>query len=224
MAGMERIMARGRIWVAAAGMLVWLLPAGASGKNLDFDYDIFVAGDTLAMWLDVRPVLTQPKMEDMLAGLQVSVAITAEAERPRKVLFTKTITTYKTVLVISRRLAEDTYRLRIIGRGARDYTFKSQLALSDFLADSLVLKIAPVDSLQGRSPLRLNLTLVSKSHSNNTMGDIPPVAADSAEVGGDDEFFETLLNSFLSLIGFGATTYHFETPMFSPDDLTSFPR
>ncbi len=225
MAVIRRIVIRGRVWIAVAGLFVWLLPAGAAGKKIDFDYDIFLAGDSLALWLDVRPVLTQPKMEDVLAGLQVSIAITINAERPRRLLFSKTIATAKTVLVVSRRLAEDTYRLRIIDRTARDYTFKSQLDLSDFLADSLVLDIVPADSLRGRAPLRLDLTLVSKSHSNNTMDDLPAAAeADSAGTGAGDEFFETLLNSFLNLIGFGATTYHFTTPLFSPDDLASFPR
>lgn len=223
MAGIRRVITRGRIWVATAGLLVWLLPAGAAAEKPDFDYDIFFAGDTLSIWLDVRPVLTQSKMEDLLAGLQVSIAVTVDAERPRRLLFSKTLATARTVLVISRRLEEDTYRLRIIDRTARNYTFKSQLALSDYLADSLVLGIAPADSLGGRAPLRLALTLVSKSHSNNTMSDLPESAADSTGTGGD-EFFETVLNSFLNLIGFGATTYHFTTPLFSPDDLESFPR
>ncbi len=224
MAGIRHIINRGRIWVAAAGLLVWLLPAGAAAEEPDFDYDIFLTGDSLALWLDVRPALTQPKMEDLLAGLQVSIAVTVNAERPRRLLFSRTLATTKAVLVISRRLAEDTYRLKVIDRTARDYTFKNQLDLSAYLADSLVLDIAPLDSLGGSAPLRLALTVVSKSHSNNTMDEPSPAAADSSAAAGDDEFFETLLNSFLNLIGFGAKTYHFATPLFSPDDLASFPR
>jgi hypothetical protein len=224
MAFLRRIITRGRIWFAAAGLLVWILPAAAASKDVDFDYDIFLAGDSLALWLDVRPVLTQPKMEDLLAGLQVSIAVTADAVRPRKLLFSKTIATAKAVLVISRRLAEDNYRLRIVDRTVRDYTFKSQLDLSDFLADSLVLDIVPADSLRGQAPIRLNLTLISKSHSNNTLPDLPAATEADSTGTGKDEFFETLLNSFLNLIGFGATTYHFSTPLFSPDDLASYPR
>ncbi len=224
MAVIRHMTGRGRLWIAAAGLLIWLLPAGAAGKDIDFDYDIFLAGDTLALWLDVRPVLTQPKMEDLLAGLQVSIAITIDAERPRRLMFSKNVATAKAVLVMSRRLAEDTYRLRIIDRTARAYTFKNQLALSDFLADSLVLGVVPIDSLREQAPLRLKLTIVSKSHSNNKLDDLSGAAADSTGSAGGDEFFETLLNSFLNLIGFGAHTYHFATPLFSPDDLASFPR
>lgn len=225
MAGLRRFIAQRRLWLAAGGLLIWLLPAGVAGKEANFDYDIFVAGDSLSLWLDVRPALTQPEMEDLLAGLRVSIAVTIEAERPRKLLFSKTIAKTMTVLVMSRRLTEDTYRLRIIDRGVRDYSFESQLGLSDFLADSLVLNIIPADEINGRGPLRLSLTLVSKSHSNGSGDDLAGAAADSVRAGDEGpEFFETLLNSFLNLIGFGATSYHFTTPLFSPDDLTSFPR
>lgn len=225
MAGLRHFTARRRVWLATGCLLFWLLPAAAAGKEPDFDYDIFVAGDTLSLWLDVRPALTQPKMEDLLAGLRVSIAVTVEVERPRKLLFSKTIATITAVLVISRRMTEDTYRLQIIDRGVRNYSFKSQLGLSDFLADSLVLGIVPADEIRGRGLLRLSLTLVSKSHSDNAEGELAGVDADSAGTGEEgSEFFETLLNSFLNLIGFGATSYHFTTPLFSPDDLTSSPR
>jgi hypothetical protein len=225
MAVLRRLIARRYLLAAAAGLLLWLLPAGAAGKETDFDYDIFLAGDTLALWLDVRPVLTQSKMEDVLAGLRVTIAVTVDVERPRKLFFSKTLATYRTVLAIWRRLTEDTYRLKIIGRSVREYSFKSQLALSDFLADSLVMDVVPADQIRGRGPLRLALTLVSKSHSNDIGDEFAAAEADSARAGGQDgEFFESLLNSFLNLIGFGAVTYHVTTPLFSPGDLPAFPR
>lgn len=196
----------------------------ADDAGADFDYDIFLVGDTLAVWIDIRPVLDQSRMEDLLAGLDLSLIIEMKAQRPRKLLFSKTIATARAALVISHPLTEDLYRLRLANFGRREWSFKSQIELSDFLADSLIFRLAPKSLLEEAPQVRLNLDLVSKSHPSIILDDIEDSGTDSSGTGAgpDEEFFESLFSFFLNLVGFGQKTFHIETPFFRVKDLSSF--
>ena len=198
-------------------------PVCAENRDIEFDYDIFLTGDTLAIWLDFTPILNQPKMEDLLAGLDLSILIDFKVEKPRRLAFSKTLATARAAVVISHPLTEDIYRLRLVNFGVFNYEFENQLELSDFLADSLVLKIVPQSHLAEDSDLRLNLKIVSKSHSSNILDEFPASSNKSgeAEQGGEEEFFESLLSLFLDIIGFGKTSYHVISPPFMIGDLVS---
>lgn len=212
--------------IALVGLcVVWYPPgARADSQELDFDYDIFLVNDTLALWLDVTPVLIQSRMEDLLSGLDISVGIDLKVERPRKLFFAETLASAKATLIISHPLTEDIYRLRLINLGAVDYEFQSQLELSDFIADSVILKIGPRKQFEVAAAIRLNLNLISKSHSNNILKDISPESDKSLnrDTGGGDAFFESLFSFFLTLTGFGTTSYKIVSPPFILDDLPSF--
>lgn len=189
----------------------------------DFDYDIFLQDDTLMLWIDVTPVLTQSRMEDLLAGLDVYIEINVEAERPRKLFFSKTLASTKSAAVISRHLARDTYRLRMTGTTIDSRIFKNQLILSQFLADSLVVPVAAAEILQGKD-IRLSVSLISKSYSNNIGAEAAGSPEDSTDAGSTEEreFFESVVSNFLDLVGFGTSSYRFTTPPFSVDDLPAF--
>ncbi len=197
--------------------------APLAAADPDFDYDIFLQDDTLMLWIDVTPVLTQSRMEDLLAGLDVFIEIDVEAERPRKLFFPKSLASKKSAAVISRHLARDTYRLRMTGTTADSRIFKNQLILSQFLADSLVVPVAAAEILQGKD-IRLSVSLISKSYSNNLGAEAADIPEDSTDEGSteDSEFFESLVSTFLDLVGFGTSSYRFTTPPFSVDDLPAF--
>jgi hypothetical protein len=190
----------------------------------DFDYDIFVADDTLSVWLDVTPVLTQEKLEDLLAGLDISIAVEMKLERPRPPWFSKTLAADKAVIVISRRLTEDRYRLSVADGRLRRCEFETQIELSDFLADSLVLRIAPAGLADSAGLIRLRLDIESKSHSSNILRDRSDGAAAAVDSAGspDEGFFESLFSFFLDLTGFETTTYQIVSPDFRLSDLESF--
>jgi len=200
-----------------------ILSGAAAADDADFDYDLFLHNDTLMLWIDVTPALTQPRMEDLLAGLDISIRIDIEVKRPRRLLFSKTIASTESVVVVSRRLARDTYRLHAVGAAAVERIFKNQLILSDFLADSLEIPVIPADVLAGQE-VRLDIGLISKSHSNNTLGDYARLPEDTAGTGrrSDREFFESMFSAFLDLVGFGTSSYRFSTPSFFVDDLPAF--
>jgi hypothetical protein len=205
--------------------IAWLVaPVWAGGDGSDFEYDIFLNKDTISVWLDLRPALEQSKMEDLLAGLDLWFGIELNIEKPRKLFFSRTIASTQAGILISHPLTEDTYHLRLINFSRTDREFDNQIELSDFLADSLIFRISHKSLIEGISGVRLSLTITCKSLSNNLLNDIwesseefPPNQSE-----GEDEFFESLFNLFLNLIGFGKTSNHLVSPTFSLEDLTSF--
>jgi len=217
------VIRRWRIISLAIFLLGLAMPLRAAGSDEEFDYDIFLIGDTLAVWIDVRPVLDQNRLEDLLAGLDVSLAIDLKVERPRKLLFSKTLASARAGVVISHPLTEDYYRLRLANFGYQDRRFESQIELSDYLADSLIFRLAPISSLEEAPEVRLDLDLVSNSHSSNILKEVTDssAAASGKSPGAESEFFESVFSFFLNMVGFGKTTFHIETPLFRVEDLPS---
>ena len=211
--------------IGLAVLAVWpgITPASGDTGEIDFDYDIFRLSDTLAVWLDVTPVMTQAKMEDLLAGLDISVAVECAVEKPRPILPAKTILKSTTVILMSHPLAEDIYRLSLSDGGVKTREFESQLALSDFLADSLIFRVAPAERVRPEGEIRLRLSLISKSHSPNMMGEGARLPKDRLQAPETPQtVFESAFSLFLDLIGFGQTVYRIVTPPFAVDGLASY--
>jgi hypothetical protein len=214
---------------SAAGLVVifsslWIVMAAGSVEAedgaADFDYDIFLNGDTLSLWLDVSPIMTQPKLEDLLAGLDILISIEMEVEKPRRLFSSRTLVDEKAAMIITHRLTEDLYRIKVYNFAIREYEFENQLQLADFLADSLIFQVA--DSMAGESGIRLKLSITVKSYSPNVLGGDKSIGAAQlqAEKGPDREFFESILSEFFKLIGFGKTSYQIKSPVFNVDDLS----
>jgi len=184
------------------------------------DYDIFLNHDTLSVWIDLSPVLNQTRMEDLLAGLDLSLAVEISVEKPRRILFTRTLARARSILVLRRQLTEDNYRLRAVDFETRDYRFDNQMELSAHMADSLVFRIIPRTALEAVTDLRLKVQINVKSHSSSVLEEIGEKAGEAEENGG--EVFESVFSFFLDLIGFGQTTYRLESPPFDLRQLASF--
>lgn len=214
-----------RLLIGLTVIMVWpgVAPARGDTRDSNFDYDIFRLADTLAVWLDLTPIMTQERMEDLLSGLDLSITVECVVEKPRTLLPAKTVLKSLTIIVLSHPLTEDIYRLSLADGRVTTREFESQLALSDFLADSLVFRVAPGERVRPEGEVRLRLSLISKSHSPNTMGEgrrspmasvRPPQTSRSA--------FESAFSLFLDLVGFGENAYRIVTPPFAVDGLTSY--
>ncbi len=195
--------------------------AVAADESIQFDYDIFRQGETLAVWLDLTPVMGQRRMEDLLAGLAVQITIDGRLEKPRWPLPSRTLSSGKWVATVTRRLTEDAYYLQIAGPSAAKYKFDNQLELSDFLADSLVFPVAATSSLKPAEKIRLSLTFVCNSLNPNTLSETP---ASPDQPGSGSGIFDRMFTFFNEAVGLGADTYRIVSPLFDPAALPDMSR
>ncbi|MCP4570056.1 MAG: DUF4390 domain-containing protein [FCB group bacterium] len=207
-------------------IIIFVGPGFAADSEDRFDYDIFWIGDTLTCWLDPTPALTQQKMEDLLAGLDIYFQFDIKLEKPRKLLFMKNIIHRQAALLISHQLTEDLYRVRFSGTGNKEYEFESQLQVSDFLADSVVFELADRTLIEDAGNPRLALTISCKSlHPRGFSGEQEGLL-DSLSPGqsGQKTVFDEAFGLFLDLIGFGKANYKVVSPIFNPNNLDSINR
>lgn len=187
-------------------------------RKAEFDYDIFTLNDSLAVWLDITPVFTQPKLEDLLSGLDIYIRMEIRLEQPRMLFFSKKLAALETSLLVSHPLTEDTYNLKILDSPLIVYKFKSQVLLSDFLADSLMFKIAALKQVNESSKIRLSLKIACKSLSGNILpkrinGLNKPT--DSTGV----ELFMDIFYFFFDVVGYGQDKYKITSPFFRLNEL-----
>lgn len=205
-----------------------LFPAAriqAQESTPDFDYDIFLRGDTISVWLDITPALNQSRMEDLLAGLAIVIDLDFKLETPRLLGFDKTIVSRQYRLVINRQVVEDLYCFRSSTAPARVLGYADQIGLSDYLADSLVFPLTVAKGLTGER-IRMILEVDSKSMSENKINrtNEKPIEAEDRPELSEKDFMESLFERFLGAIGFGRTSYKIESSVFTVSDLISEPR
>lgn len=203
---------------------LYAFPAATLGADIEFDYDIFWIGDSLHCWLDPTPALTQQKMEDLLAGLDIYFSFELKLERPRKLLFTKTLIKRQAAVLISHPLTEDIYQIIYVGIPSARYEFDTQPEMYEFLSDSLLFALISRDSLEDSGHPRLNLSFSCKSM--NPKGILGGPESRIEDMGLPEDSKSTVFNDvfgfFLEVIGFGESTYQITTPTFNPDNLDNF--
>lgn len=194
---------------------VLVTPVAAADETVAFDFDIFRHADTLAVWVDLTPVMNQRRMEDLLAGLAVRLTVDCRLEKPRRPLPARTLAAARAVVTLTRRLTEDDYAVQVSGAAAVKYKFASQLELSDCLADSLVFPITAAAVSEPGEKVRLVLDVSCNSLNPNALADTA-----SADVPANGGFFDRLFDLFSETVGWGADTYRVVSPLFDPATLT----
>lgn len=208
--------------------LLWCLPetnCRADDGAVDFDYDIFIRQDSLTVWLDVSPVLTQALFEDLLAGLQIRIDIRCKAEYPPGPIFAKSIKETGRSVLFRRDVTGDFYELIEIN-GLQDTSiFQSQLDMADFLTDSIELPVTPISLVETGAKVRLQLEIFSKSMPYKKLA--APLSARPDDNTGDEQpagqAVNTVFSLFLDFIGFGERKYQITTPVFKLSSLESYP-
>lgn len=184
-----------------------------AAETVSFDYDIFRQGDSLAVWLDLTPVMNQRRMEDLLAGLAVRITIDCRLEKPRRPLTARTLTSARSTVTLVRQLTEDAYYVQVAGSSAAKYKFKNQLDLSDCLADSLVFPLAALPVSTPAERVRLNLVIACNSLNPNILSDSSASPAGAENGAG---IFDRLFVLFAETVGLGADSYRTVSPLFDP--------
>ena len=191
-----------------------------------FEYDIFSVNDTLAVWLDITPVLTQSKMEDLISGLDIFVNVNIRLEQPRTLFFPRKLSEIDATFSISHPLTEDIYNLKLSNFGLYSYEFDNQLKLYDFLADSLIFKVESTASINKSTRVRLKLEISCKSFTTSILPlksgrlEDEPIPADTSGT----EFFLDIFTLFFDFIGYGEDEYKISSPIFKLEELPSLPR
>jgi hypothetical protein len=195
--------------------------AGAANRAGEFSYDIFLDGDTLSCWIDLTPVLNQDRMEDLLSGLSILIAVDARLENPRRFFFARTVSQRHTAVLITHQLTADRYGIQIKDDRLTVRQFENQMQIRSFISDSIIFHISPVEILNRKEKYRISLSVTSKSYSERELRDM--FQSDSGRAAlpptGEKEPFESLFSSFIDLIGFGKISYQIISPPFTLDEL-----
>ena len=212
------------IWYFVIAILVLCSTASnisADSRDKDFDYDIFTINDTIAIWLDITPVLDQQKMEDLLSGLEIHIGLEIKLEKPKRFLPPEELIGRRFTLQISHKLTEDNYCLRISESSSTDYEFDNQPGLYDYLADSLVFNLLSRAGLKAEESCRLNLKIACKSlyPKNKTNGSKLQSGSRSITEDNENSLIQSLFSTFLEVFGFGKSYYRIISPTFIPAEL-----
>lgn len=205
---------RTRLTQTAVLAAVLIIVFSAPACSVEFDYDIFIQNDSLAVWIDVTPVLTQPRLEDLLAGLDIYLGLDLSLEVKGAFGLYRSEVRQKSAIVISHKLIDDIYRLNIVDRDRSEYSFDNLLQLKQFMSDSLVFILSDKSSLDQEKSFRLSFDLMAKSGSNGLLGIRSGNSLEPDERSVEIKFLEGAFSQFLKIIGFGRSAYHVDSPRF----------
>ncbi len=208
--------------------ILWCIPNHnclADDTRIDLDYDIFLINDTVAVWLDHSPVLTQPLLEDLLAGLYVRIDVSYRVESPPNPVFTKGLAEAERSLFINRDLTRDEYYLVIVNGQVDSITFSTHLEMVDYLSDSMEVKLIPSEYLKKDEKIRIRFDVSSKSMSRNKLDSQSSRSGEntSEDEASADRVINSVFSYFVDFIGFGEHKYQVISPSFTISSLDSYP-
>jgi len=193
--------------------------AYADDESIEFDYDIYSAKDSIAIWLDLTPILTQPVLEDLLAGLDIFLSLHLKIEKSQRPFGHKTIYESKKDLLLTHNLTKDNYNISYSRHSQDKRSFSNQMDLSDYLADSLQFKLISLGQLSANDKYRLNIEILSRSISPLEVNKNSEFSSRVGQSSEDNNFLGSVLDKFLEIIGFGEITYRITSPQFKIDQL-----
>lgn len=192
------------------------LLAGSSARaetDIDLAYDIFRHNDSVTVWLDLSPFLTDPQISRLNDGIDLLFQYNLRLAIPRRLWGDVTVTEKEEAVRMSYRLVTHDYILTSTLPGWHDRHFPALDQLTSFLADSINAPLLPIDSMNAgkRYTLDLKVTTIALTGFNPT-----PETADSA---GSDSPLRFLFKKFLSLTGFGRREFETKSRPFSRSEI-----
>ena len=186
-----------------------LLGTDATAADADtLDFDVGRCHDTLCVWIDLSDLITSDRLNRLKEGVPLSIECHPALSQPRRLWGEETVAEADWSARLSfRPVTED---FVVASAGVEDRVFSSLARLHRFLADSIMLGLAPIDSLNRARFHRVRiktrliwLTSLNLSPADDHQGS--PV--------------RYLFEQFLSLSGYGRTEFDQDSAPFSLRDL-----
>jgi hypothetical protein len=182
-------------------------------SDIELAYDIFSRGDSVMVWLDLSPFLTDPQIARLNDGIDLLFQYNLRLAIPRRLWGDVTVTETEETVRMSYHLVTHDYALTSTYAGWHNRHFPTLDLLTAFLADSINAPLLPTDSMNGgkRYTLDLKITTIAVTGFNPT-----PESADSS---GSDSPLRFLFKKFLSLTGFGRREFETKSRPFSRSEI-----
>lgn len=184
----------------------------------ELEFDIFRINGTLNVWFDLAPIISAKRVSQMQDGIDLAVEYNLSLRRNRKLWGSQLVDQRSGLIRIGHRLVTEDFLLTdMTDDTARQVTFLSLAKLHKYLADSIVIDLCPVDSLQKQQKyfIELKLTCISLTSIN--------LAADGKTVSESDSPIKYLFKKFLEATDFGREDYAIRSRLFSKSEITPHP-
>ncbi|MEW6050144.1 MAG: DUF4390 domain-containing protein [Candidatus Zixiibacteriota bacterium] len=181
-------------------------------------YQLLVRHGWVVAMPDLSPLLTSENVSRLKGGIGLVFDYRLSLKTPRRLFGARTVAEASSALQISYRLLTDEFLIcRPTNPADSGRTCGALEALADYLADSLVARMANIDSLSENNVYRLDLDVTSI-----LLTDIRLIAGGGTREE-DHEPLEYLFRQFLSLTGYGQEEWHFQSRQFHLSDLAREP-
>ncbi len=181
------------------------------------DFDIFRSGDSLNVWLDMEPLVTSERVEQMKQGIDLAIQYDLTLMRPRRLWGAQKLNSFSGFLHIGYRVvAEDFFLSRTVAATDSALFFVSVEPLAEFLTDSIQAALCDVDSLDSsaRYYLELKITAITLTAFNLASEDDTPEGQESSPI-------KYLFKKFLQFTDFGREEFQFKSRLFSLSEIAA---
>jgi hypothetical protein len=197
-------------------LLAAVIASGVAAEDdYEINYDAYVKGSCLTVWLDLAPLISSQSVQRLRDGVDLAIECRAELGTPRRFWGDRSIATHNRYLRLSHREVTSDFLLTTPGDSLAhpDRRFGSLATLHAYLRDSVDLCVAALADLDSdqRYFLSLSVTTISMFDINI---DNPKTDSDESE-----SPVKFLFRQFLLLTDYGREQYSTRSSEFQISDL-----
>lgn len=189
-------------------------PVRAADAKLPLDFDIFSRHDSLIVWVNLAPLVSSRRLEEMKQGIDLGIEWDLSLQRPKRFWGAENIAEVSGVKQIGYRIVTEDFSISAsLADSVVERKFISLSQLHLFLSDSVLVPLCPLTELDHhkRYYIDLSLTCISLTSIN--------LATDAGER--SDSPLRTLFGTFLELTDFGREEYGVKSRSFSLSEIQS---
>ena len=179
----------------------------------EFQFDILRSTDSVVVWLNLSPLLNAVNVGRMHDGLDLAVVCDLKLVRPRHLFGATTVADQQRRIEASYQILTEQYRLESANGKIARKVFPSQSGLFDYLADSILIRLADLDSLDQEERYRLEARITTIS-----LGDKDIESSEELLSQGDSPL-RWLYVQLLKITGYGRTEHSFQSRSFGTSEL-----
>lgn len=192
---MFRLIRRGRLWVGV-GLLAVLSSAATAGTGDVFDADIYRDDGSVTVWADLSASISSERVELLKEGVDLALSCQVDLLRSRRFWGAVRVERSGLDMVVGFHLLAEEYSLRQTSSAQVESNrrFATLAGLHQYLADSVVIRLAPIDSLESGRRYHVEISVFCISLTSFNLG--PSGEAKQTPL-------KYLFRQFLSLTGYG---------------------